>query len=47
MAERSTPGKGAICAIYVLGDAEKHGDSIVRGYNKTAICGSVEEDYAE
>lgn len=47
MANRSEPGKGEIVGIYILGPAERWCDSVVGGYNKTAMCGSAGEDYAD
>lgn len=44
--KRSEIGLGSICGIYVLGPAEKFGDSIVRAHGDTAMSGSRGEDYA-
>ena len=46
MSERSEPGKGNQCVIYILGDAERHCDDVIGAFNQTAICSSVGEDYS-
>ena len=47
MAQRSEPGKGSIVGIYLAQPAGEWLDSVVGMYNKTELCGSVGEDYAE
>ncbi len=46
MTNRSEIGKGEQCAIYVLGNAERHCDGVVGTHNRTAMCSSVGEDYS-
>ncbi|MGE5443326.1 MAG: hypothetical protein ACM3SR_01835 [Ignavibacteriales bacterium] len=46
MANRSEPGKGEIVGIYLL-DSTKICDSVIGAYNKTALCVSAGEDYAD
>ena len=47
--QRSTPGQGQQCFIYVLGRGDEHADSIVSRYGRiTAGCGgNLNEDFAE
>ena len=47
--QRSTPGQGEQCFVYVLGRADGHADSIVSRYGKiTAGCGgNLNEDFAK
>ncbi len=49
MVERSTPGQGQQCFIYVMGRADEHADSIVPSYGQiSAGCGpNLREDFAE
>ena len=47
MSKRSNPGNGDIVAIYQLGEAKEFCDSVVGGFNKTAFCVSLGEDYAD
>ena len=46
MIDRSEIGKGEQCAIYVLGNAERHCDGVIGAHNQTAMCSSVGEDYS-
>jgi len=46
---RSVPGKGSDCGIYVLGAAKDFCDDVIgpsRPDGNTALCGSVGEDFA-
>ena len=46
MTNRSEIGKGDQCAIYVLGNAERHCDGVIGAHNRTAMCSSIGEDYS-
>ena len=47
--QRSTPGQGEQCFIYVLGRADQYADSVVPSYGQiSAGCGpNIREDFAE
>ncbi len=46
MAKRSEPGKGEVVGIYTLDNTDCC-DSVVGAFNKTALCYSAGEDYAD